>query len=183
MGWCAKHVKDASADLVRNISREPAASAKLRRTMSGNIEYFASCLHAGVFIMRRNAWTLEFLGRTLLLSRITKEEQCGTSKLNPDRFDQCLTSHFNVKQYQQEHVGDQCVVSCDATKNTDVMNHYETFGPNHSPLFQHVILASFYFPRKVFFWRQLDIKEDTFVINCGGDLAHEQLVECVRWAV
>merc|ERR1719401_398483 len=104
----------------------------LERTGNESVDelnVFSSCLNAGVFIMRRNAWTEQLLTRTLQLSRDTRKERCSTASLNPERFDQCMFTHFNVAQYEQAHVGDQCVVTCDATKHKDVLAHYQTFGP------------------------------------------------------
>jgi len=140
---------------------------------------FASCLNTGVFIMRNNDWTQAWLQRILDLSTKSIAEGCSTGSFNPDHFDQCAAQ---PKDEQQRHVGDQCVITCDASRHADALSHYHSFRPDHVPRFQYVLFAMFRLPLSLTHRRPPNITRDTFVVNCAGHINEAQFMDCVRYA-
>lgn len=82
---------------------------------------FASCLNSGAFIMKRTPWSWDYLHRILTMAASTRALNCSTSSLNRQHFDQCM---YNDIQKEQDHVGDQCVIACEAMRNIESLKHF-----------------------------------------------------------
>jgi hypothetical protein len=179
--WIAKR---PDKDVLWSLSDAGAGDKWCKGQDPSSLAAFASCLNTGVFIMKQTPWTSDFLWRSLELSRQTKDKKCTTQEQNPARFDQCMFAYgLNLAQHKQIHVGDQCVVACEALQNQSSLEHYASFGQEDKPIFQATVEAWIMFPRALFFWNKLHVEDGTYVLNCAGKISQNQVVECVQYLV
>merc|ERR1712039_957840 len=127
---------------------------------------FAKCLNAGAFIMKRSAWSLQFIKNVLARSAHADDSACSTQKFTGKwGFDQCFLNDVIGRG-----VGDQCAITCEtmATDEGDTsdLEHFMCFGALSDKHFQHIQMA-FSTPRP-----PKPFHPDTFVVNCFGGKRH-----------
>jgi len=162
------------------------------------VSRWATCLNSGVFVIQRTSWSQAYIARLLDQSCHSLASNCSTSSLNPFRFDQC---NFGGTPWQleQSHVGDQCVITCDAMHDDSAMSHFGCSGYKDAISMQFMLDANLFtnYPRELY-WIEYAINQlrgipthlptslpsvpkNAFAVNCmrGGTISR---VNCVRYA-
>lgn len=137
----------------------------------GELARFGSCLNSGAFLVKRNAWSWNWVRRVLDLANSTVAKKCSTRRLNPDHFDQCL---YNKIQKNQKYVGDQCVIVCEAMRNNASLQHFALDRPDDARPMQ---IAAFAHDLDRHIFKQ---PEQPLVVNCAAADNATHRLKCVN---